>query len=59
MIKKTALYLLGSFILVLGVTLILAWWPDVLLVFRGMTGMLLAVGGLVMLYSLRSWGTKQ
>lgn len=51
--KKNVLYLLGSFILILGITLILAWWPDVVGLFRGMIGMLLAVGGLVILYSLQ------
>lgn len=51
--KKIILYAIGGFILVLGITLILAWRPDVVVLFRGMIGMVLAVGGLAILYSLQ------
>lgn len=50
--KKIILYLTGSLILILGVTLILAWWKDVASLFRGGAGMALALGGLLILYSL-------
>ncbi len=50
--KKTILYILGSFLLVLGITFVLAWWPDVVVLFRGGIGMALALGGLLILYSL-------
>lgn len=44
--------MLGSFILVLGITLILVWWPDVVALFRASIGMALALAGLLVLYSL-------
>jgi len=50
--KKLILAFLGSFILILGVTLVLAWWPDVVSLFRGCLGMALALAGLLILYSL-------
>ena len=50
--KKFILYLTGSFILVLGVTLILLWQVDVAVLFRGGIGMALALAGLLILYSL-------
>ncbi len=49
--KKSALYLLGSFILVLGIALILRWWADVAVLFRAGIGMALALAGLLILYS--------
>lgn len=52
-LKRLTLYVAGGFILVLGITLILAWWPDAVVLFRGMIGMVLAVGGLLILYSLQ------
>jgi hypothetical protein len=50
--KKTILYILGSFLLVLGIAFVLAWWPDVVVLFRGGIGMAMALGGLLILYSL-------
>ena len=50
--RKIILYLTGSFILVLGVTLILSWQADVAVLFRGGIGMALALAGLLILYSL-------
>ncbi len=52
-LKKTALYLSGSFVLVLGNTLILVWWQDVAALFRGVAGIGLALAGLLVLYSLK------
>ena len=43
---------IGGFAAILGVTLILAWWPDVVSLFRGGVGIVLAVGGLLAIYSL-------
>lgn len=48
--KKTIQFLIGGFILVLGITLILLWWPAVVGLFKGALGLGLALAGLVMLY---------
>ncbi|VAW19829.1 hypothetical protein MNBD_BACTEROID05-711 [hydrothermal vent metagenome] len=48
--KKFVKFLGGCFVLVLGITLILCWWSDVIVFFKGITGMLLAGGGLLTLY---------
>ena len=50
--KKFIMFLVGFFILILGVTLILAWWQDVVILFRGSLGIILALGGLLALYTL-------
>lgn len=50
--KKFLLFVIGFFILILGVTLILAWWPSVVTLFRGSIGVILALAGLMMLYGL-------
>ena len=49
---KLILYLAGSVILVLGIALILRFWADAVLVFRAGVGMVLALAGLLILYSL-------
>ncbi len=50
--KKSTLCLPGGFILVLGIALILAYWQDVVILFRGIIGLALALAGLLILYSL-------
>ena len=50
--KKAVLFALGSVILVLGIALVLRFWADVVLVFRAVIGMVLALAGLLVLYSL-------
>lgn len=50
--KKVALFALGSVMLVLGVALVLRWWTDVVVVFRAVIGMFLALAGLLILYLL-------
>lgn len=52
-INKLALYVAGFGILILGVTLILSWWPALILVLKGVTGLILALFGLGMLYFVR------
>ena len=51
--KRLVLTVLGIGFLVLGVALILVWWHDVVSLFRGTSGMALALAGLLMLYSLK------
>jgi len=50
--KKFLLFVVGFFILILGVTLILVWWSDVASLFRGAVGMVLAMAGVLTLYAL-------
>ena len=50
--KKFILFLVGFFVLILGITLILIWWKDVVILFRGAVGIILALTGLFMLYAL-------
>ncbi len=50
--KKGVLFVLGSFILILGVTLVLRYWSDVVILFRAGIGIALALAGLLILYSL-------
>ncbi len=45
-------YLVGFFILILGVTLALVWWEDFMGILRGFAGITLAMAGLLILYSL-------
>lgn len=51
--KKGILFVVGMFLVIAGVTLVLVWWQDVVTLFRGGTGMVLAVAGLLVLYSLK------
>ncbi|MBI3617756.1 MAG: hypothetical protein HY210_06025 [Candidatus Omnitrophica bacterium] len=50
--SKLILYLVGSVMLVLGIALVLRFWADAVLVFRAVIGMVLALAGLLILYSL-------
>ena len=50
--KRFLMVLGGSFVLILGITLVLAWWQYVVMLFKGLIGMVLALAGLVMLYVL-------
>jgi len=50
--KAFITYLIGFFILILGVTLTLVWWKDFMGVLRGFSGIILAMAGLLILYSL-------
>ena len=50
--KKFILFLAGVFVLILGVTLILVWWKDVVALLKGAAGVLLALAGLFTLYAL-------
>ena len=47
--KKILLSLTGSLILIIGMTLILKNWDAVVVMFRAVVGMILAVGGLIVL----------
>ena len=50
--KKFVLFVAGFFVLILGITLILVCWEDVVALFRGAFGVALALAGLGMLYAV-------
>jgi len=50
--KKVFQFLIGILMLVCGIALILICWSDIEVVFRAMSGIILAIGGLVVLYFL-------
>lgn len=51
--QKTVRLAVGIVLLVIGVTLILAWWPQIVMVFRAALALALALAGLVVLYTVR------
>jgi len=51
MARKVIIFVAGFGLTVLGVALILWEWPAVVVLFKGTIGALLAVGGLVVLFS--------
>ena len=50
--KRFVLFVVGFFILVLGITLILVCFKDVVVLFRGALGIVFALAGLFMLYAV-------
>ena len=50
--KKFVQFVVGFFILILGITLILVWWHETVALFKGALGVFLALGGLLTLYAL-------
>ncbi|MBF0504221.1 MAG: hypothetical protein HQL14_03865 [Candidatus Omnitrophica bacterium] len=51
MLRKVMLFIAGFAVTIFGVTLVLQQWDAVVLVFKGFIGSLLAVIGLVILFS--------
>ncbi|MDP2653714.1 MAG: hypothetical protein Q8Q08_06745 [Candidatus Omnitrophota bacterium] len=51
--SKALLFLIGGCFVILGITLTLVWWNDVVLIFRGLIGILIAVGGMLVLYMVK------
>ena len=51
--KTFVLFVIGSFLVVLGTTLILIWWKDVVSLFKGALGIIFALAGLIVFYYLR------
>lgn len=51
--RRLGLAVTGVIFLILGITLVLSWWPLVVTFFKGILGMGLAVAGLVMLMLAR------
>lgn len=51
--KKIVIFMSGMVIFIAGVTLILFWWADVMRLFRGGIGVVLALAGLVTLVMVK------
>lgn len=49
-LKELIGFPLGCILLIIGVTLILVWWQDLVIIFRGVIGFIIALAGLFMLY---------
>jgi len=49
LVRKTAVPIVGCLLLVVGIALVLAWWPHVVGFFKGVLGMALALAGLFFL----------
>lgn len=52
-INKPLLFLIGLFLLISGVTLILSWWPALIVFLKGIIGIILALSGMGVLYTIK------
>lgn len=50
--KRFLIGLVGIFVLILGVSLILSWWSAMVVLIKGTIGIVLAVAGLLIMYSM-------
>ena len=50
--KKFILLLVGAFVLILGVTLNLVWWHEFVMIGKGVSGIVLSLAGLLVMYSV-------
>ena len=50
--KRFVFSILGALMVVVGITLVLIFWSDVVSLFKGISGMIIAIAGLTMLYFL-------
>ena len=51
--KKITLFIIGFAVLISGITLVLMWWKDVVILFHGAIGMILALAGMIILYMMK------
>ncbi|MBZ0165723.1 MAG: hypothetical protein K8I00_02875 [Candidatus Omnitrophica bacterium] len=51
--KKLVKFLGGCFAVVAGITMVLVWFGDLAVLIRGSIGFVTALGGLLILYSLK------
>ena len=51
--KKFVLSILGVLMVVLGITMVLSFWPDVVSFFKGISGIVISIAGLTLLYFLK------
>jgi uncharacterized membrane protein len=54
--KRFVLFTVGIFILALGITLILVWFSEAVMLFKGAVGVILALAGLFMVYAVSKTG---
>lgn len=52
--KKTLRVISGIVLIIIGVTMVLIWWNDILNFLKAVLALGLAIGGLLVLYSLGS-----
>lgn len=48
--KKDLIFAGGIVVVVIGIWMILAWWPHVVAFFKGFLGIAVAIAGLLMMY---------
>lgn len=51
--SKPVLFILGMIFMIVGIALVLVWWKDVTVLFRGCIGVFTALAGLVILSMMR------
>lgn len=51
--SKILLFICGAVCLVAGIALILLWWPAVVCLFKAAGALVLALGGLILLYMVK------
>ncbi len=51
--SRALLFVLGWGLLIVGITLVLVWWSEVVQLFKGGMGIGLALIGMLVLYSLK------
>lgn len=52
-VKKILLFVVGWMVLVVGIALVLGWWPFVVVIFKGVAGMTMALIGLLILFMVK------
>lgn len=52
-INKPLLFVIGLVLLISGVTLILSWWPALIVFLKGIIGIILALSGMGILYTIK------
>ncbi|MBF0480002.1 MAG: hypothetical protein HQL26_11015 [Candidatus Omnitrophica bacterium] len=50
-VKRVLLFIIGTIVLILGITFILAWWNFIVVLLKGSLGIIFALVGLFMLYA--------
>ncbi len=51
--SKPVLFIFGMILMIVGIALVLVWWKDVTVLFRGCIGVFAALGGLLVLAMIR------
>ena len=51
--NKPVIAIAGIVCLIAGLVMVLAWWPDVVILFKGGGGIVLAITGMVLLASIK------